>query len=531
MPVRDHLLQIQRTLYDRFRTSAQQVGKLNPVLRKYFQEYQREFTDYTEVCSRSELVQAFVASEILVCGDYHTLPQAQRTALRLLAEALEPLQAHGRTPVLALEMLRTSDEAATAAYLAGTLKEAAFLEAIGFHKNWGFAWSNYRPLFEFARENGIRIVGLSPSLGRKRPSLRERDKYAAKVLARQAEAHTDACFLVLMGDLHLAKGHLPAELEKTAKRALRVVVVHQNAEPLYWKLAEQGLEHQADAVRLRPGVYCVMNTPPWVKLQSYLRWVEWTADPDASPDWDKAAYAEDFSEMVRTIQHFIGSAQAVEDGFEIRGPGEWSGIDRKAAPAQKNFRKLLLRSVGSYYRPDTREVLLTSAGVNGAATQAAIYLHASLSRRWKQFTFPKQDFYPTVWFEALGFLGSKIINPHRRCYGPSDFNDARKSDALARWVSNHVAEERKTAFVGPELPARPCAPERTVFFYRAARCLGQMLGAALYAAVAANKVKREELLALFQEPFSDGKKARKAYLEWTRRLDGAGLRDVIRRET
>jgi hypothetical protein len=547
MPVHDQLLQVQRTLYDRFRTSARQsVGTLSPTLRKYYLEYQREFSDYTGVSSRSELVQAFIRSDILICGDYHTLRQAQRTALRLLVEAVDEVRRRGKQPLLALEMLRFSDSGAAARYLSGELTEAQFLQAIRFDRNWGFQWENYRPLFEFARERGIRIVGLNMPVGTKKPSLRQRDTFAAGVLADALVAEPRLCVLAMMGDLHLAHGHLPTALEKELQRRgqlRRMVVVHQNAERLYWKLAARGLEHEVAVVRLKKNVFCVMNTPPWVKLQSYLRWLEWSADPETDTPaamGGQGEYAEDFLELVTTIEESVGLRRATHDNFEIAWPGhsvlgsETKAFSKSRLAFVKKFRQLLLSSIGSYFVPGPNTVYLSTPGVNGAATQASIYLHSVLSGRWKNFEFPRQDFYSVVWIEALGFFGSKVINPHRRCYGPQDFSDAVKFNSLARRVTEHLLAERQPAsknrFQGVALPTRVTSPERAVFFYRQARCLGQILGAAIYAAVVSNQVTAKQLQSLFRNPFTDGKKARELYLQWARRMDRAGLRDALRRD-
>jgi uncharacterized iron-regulated protein len=542
MPVHDHLLQVQRTLYDRFRTSARQsVGTLSPTLRKYYLEYQREFSDYTGVSSRSELLHAFIRSDILICGDYHTLRQAQRTALRLLVEAVEAVRLRGKHPVLALEMLRHSDTGAAALYLSGELDESRFLKQIRFDRNWGFQWENYRPLFKLAREKGIRVIGLNMPAQAKKPSLRQRDAFAATVLSDAMVQDPRLCVLAMMGDLHLSQGHLPAALEKELARrgkVRKVVVVHQNPERLYWKLAARGLEHEVGVVKLKKNVFCVMNTPPWVKLQSYLRWLEWSADPhaDAPPSvGSQGEYVEDFLELVRTIQKSVGLERPIQDSFEIVWPGHSpSGSPAtKVSTFQRKFRRALLSAIGSYFVPGEDAVYLSTPGVNGASTQASVYLHACLSGRWKSFEFPRQDFYSTIWVEALGFFGSKVINPHRRCYGPDDFSDAAKFSLLARRVTEHLSAERRGKmenFRGVALPAKVASVDRGVFYYRQARCLGQVLGAALYAAVVSDQVRASELQGLFRNPFTDGKKARTLYLKWARRLDRRGLRDALHRD-
>ncbi len=527
MPARDHLLQIQRSLYDRFRSSARQsVGDLSPPLRKYFQEYQRELVDYKALSSHAELVGAFLRADIFVCGDYHTLPEAQRTVLRLLTDSIARLRAKRRRPVLALEMLRPSHNPTVRQYLSGRLNERDFLNEIGFDRNWGFDWANYRPLFELARKEGIRLVGLNASPKGRKPTLQQRDRFAARVLAGIVRTDPRATVLALVGDLHLAQNHLPSALKKEfGKRDPRkVVVLHQNPERIYWKLASRGLEQQGRVLKLKRDVYCVMNTPPWVKLQSYLRWLDWTDGAHETTD--------EFLDFLKTLQKCLGIDRPVDDGFEIVwGPGD-SGKTGRIRPFQRRFRRKILEAVGSYFVPEETRVLLTNASVNSAATQAAIYLHARLSGRKRSFEFPRQDFYPAIWVEALGFLGSKFINPQRRCFGPRDFKALIEKEPLARAVAAHWDAEKQAAFqgrfAGVSLPARATTPERAVFFYRVARCLGRILGAALYAGLGANRVKPAEIRALFENPFSDGKKALALYLEWTRRLDQTALRENVR---
>ncbi len=544
MPVRHHLLQIQRKLYERFRSSARQsVGALSPKLRKYYQEYQREFNDYTGISSRSELVHEFLDSDILICGDYHTLPQAQRTALVLLSEALAPLKKRGKQAVLALEMLRSNDLKPVGAYLKGKLSEAALVTAIDFEGSWGFPWESYRPLFEFAREHRVPILGLSPPSHRK-ATLLQRDEYAAQILVGAVKSNPQYAVLAMMGDMHLGQNHLPAAVRRELSAQnlqKRVLLVHQNIERLYWKLASRGLEHQVSTVRLKRDSFCVMNTPPWVKLQSYLRWVEWTADPSASsvasplPDMDRAGFVEDFVDLIRTIERFLGVPKPVENAFEVRWVGEGSFSKSKPRPFQRKLRRALLQSIGSLYVPSEKTVWLSSAGVNAASTQAAVYLHAYLSGRRKEYEFPKLDFYSTVWIEALGFLGSKIINPHRRCYGPMDFADAAPVHPLARWVTEHLEAERspgaRRRFRPLALPVRTTHAEKAVFYYRAARSLGQILGAAMILGVSDGKVPTRSLRELFSTPFDDNTKARDLYLRWGRRLDRLGLRDRLYRNS
>src|SRR5207253_2986824 len=74
----------------------------------------------------------------------------------------------------------------------------------------------------------------------------------------------------------------------------------------------------------------------------------------------------------------------------------------------------------------------TTLSINHAAAQAAIYLHAKLSGFCRVFEKPRRDFYSFVWVEALGFLGSKIINHKRKCNGPKDLERMVQKIAAGR---------------------------------------------------------------------------------------------------
>src|SRR5262249_16378477 len=112
MRARTHLIRMQRALYDRLRGYARTfVGNLTPELRKYYKEYQRYFHDFRATSTKQELLFALRKTHIAFCGDYHTLSQAQKTVIRVLRDALPTLRKRNRSIVLALEMVRSSDNA------------------------------------------------------------------------------------------------------------------------------------------------------------------------------------------------------------------------------------------------------------------------------------------------------------------------------------------------------------------------------------------------------------------------------------
>ena len=138
--------------------------------------------------------------------------------------------------------------------------------------------------------------------------------------------------------------------------------------------------------------------------------------------------------------------------------------------------------------------------------------------------------------EALGFLGSKLLNHKRKCDGPADWKRLTakkragepKSDKVivASWALHHFRNER-----GPKpmpYPLRVLNQEtytrhRTRLAYQLSRDLGALLGHALYRAVMEGHISKTEVKVLFSNPFQ-GDSAYLLYRKWTRRMDRMGER-------
>lgn len=565
MHPRTQLIRIQRGMLRRLRKSARVfLGSLSPSLKKYYLEYLREFHDFKEVSTKRDLLIALQDAHIVLCGDYHTLSQAQRTVIRLLREAYPILERHGRSLHLMLEMLRTQDKMQIDRFSRGEITESEFLRSISFQRNWGFSWENYRQLFQFAHDKAIGIHGIN--LGKKRvaPTVRQRDVYAAKVLADLSAKDESALLFVLVGDLHLAANHLPRELElqlRKQKTKRKVLIIHQNNERFYWKLVERGLEQLIDVVKVKEGVFCVMNTPPWVKLQSHVKWAELTAESDApvmpqsaertsaelsGETFDTVDHTDEFRELVEVIAKFVGLEEVRADDFQIHGPGDLSFVERLrekgVPPTELKWLARCLTEFQSHFLSREHGIFLSSLSLNHAAAQAAIYLHAKASGADITFKDPARDFYPSLWVEALGFLGSKVINHKRKCSGPTDLDDVVHSkkaskDNLeaAKLALAHLREERRYLlsrekhFAELAFPSR-VTHEKLLVYFKVSKLLGQLLGEALYQAALAGEVSREELTKLFRDPFGSPTEAQRLYIGMIERVDRSGYRNVTKAE-
>jgi hypothetical protein len=120
-------------------------------------------------------------------------------------------------------------------------------------------------------------------------------------LLQSRQSEPNAKIFVLFGDLHLASAHLPRSVERRlAAKGMkaRIAVVHQNIEAVYWKLAKKGQVGEQSIVRLASGKFCILSVPPWVKLQSYLEWME-VSRPDYSRFQERGRIAvEDWNDII-----------------------------------------------------------------------------------------------------------------------------------------------------------------------------------------------------------------------------------------
>jgi uncharacterized iron-regulated protein len=551
---RTALIQIQRSMYAKLKEHASSMfGGLPAELKQYFQEYQREFQSFTELSTKKELLLEVLKSQIVLLGDYHTLSQAQRTVIRILRDSVRVLNRQKRKIILALEMLTPEHDAWVQAFLKGSLSEREFLERIGFKENWGFPWENYRALFDFAKENGIEIQGINRSTHKGRGNLKTRDQFAAQRISEILKKNRSSIVFVLIGDLHLAQKHLPLELKqifKSKKEKPRILIIHQNLEKLYWKLVERGLEGFIDVVKISQNNFCVMNTPPWVKLKSHLNWAELIAETGSLPPLETAAqafhemdYTHEVQELAQVIAKFLGLTLPALDNFQIYGPldtdllnlkqGESGAEESKLAKLNQQYARVFK----SYFVPGSNFIFLNSLSLNHVAAQSSLYLHSKLSGFTEIFENPNRDFYRFIWIEALGFLGAKIINPKRKCYGYLDLRKhvskmkAKKNDdnkQSARLALLHLEWERRRSQGNTETAfLLPLSTEKNLIYYKTAKILGHLLGNSIYQGMVDARIPQSEVRALFYYPLPSPEVAKQLYWKWTQRLDLFSYRESV----
>lgn len=540
--LRKEILEIQKRLVRQIKREIYStVGKESPELERYYREYKNCTRDFIEPSTKKELVERIATSHIVYNGDYHTCKQSQKIPVRLLSDVL-PL---GRSVILCLEMFQTRDQSIIDEYMKGNLDDNEFLDRIEYHKTWGFPWNHYKPLLTFARDNKIRVVGLnSDPKGRKR--IRKRDRHAANVIARQTVENPDSLIYVLFGDLHVAPSHLPSEVNAilSAHGIDRDwLVIYQNSERIYWKLAERDLEHKVDVVRVSDREYCVVNTTPLAKFQSYCNWEHYQEELNmAGPEnWKLPGdggvdFSEQTLQFIRTIARFFNIRIGRLDDLSIYMPGDVNFIKNiKVSLVDSSFAEdiaLELQKAESYFLKEKNTIYLTNLSVNHAAQEATHFIHARCAPPSDRTPSLKDEFYARVLREGLGFLGSKIINHKRMCYKEKDFMDylrdtrrkklgdrALEIKHISRYVIKHLEMEKeftKTGVIRWRIPK--LYRESKALKLGIAHALGYMLGNKLYRAIVGDEISKEEIRNLFYLDYTRKGIASRTYFDLVLRL-------------
>jgi uncharacterized iron-regulated protein len=118
--------------------------------------------DGTEIPA-GDLPQRLRDTRILLIGEAHT----SRESHRVQFQVIEALHRAGRRVIIGLEMYPYTAQPALDRWSRGAvggpapMSEAAFLEESGWYLHWGLHFGYYRDIFLFARDNGLRMVGVN----------------------------------------------------------------------------------------------------------------------------------------------------------------------------------------------------------------------------------------------------------------------------------------------------------------------------------------------------------------------------------
>lgn len=506
------------------------LGKEPKDLRRYALAYKKNIErSRWKPSSKEELYQTLFKMDLVFGGDFHAFAQAQKVHLRALRE----ITVHKKV-ILAVECVESKHQKILDQFVAGEITEDVFLSKIKWHKSWGFSWEQYKPLFDIVKKTGGRCLALN--LIQKSASgktLSARDQHASQILRKtHQQKNSDELIYVIYGDLHIAKEHLPRRVTEKMHPAPKYVILYLNPEKIYFQLVRKNLEHKINVVRFSKNEFCLIESPPWVKWQSYLLFLEENIDQALPDDESQLDYGEHVTSLIKLIS------------ADLKWKGSYSGdihsfddsdfLDRlreKLSAADYQFIEELVGADLSFYYPMQQTAFLSRGTVNHAAHLAALIVHAQIANRKKMiFNLPEQ-FSILIWVETVAFALSKMINPHRKSL---NLNDLKKQLAA---FSPHdggiealkIALDQKMkdlllVYGGPEISMEPSIyiVKETISYYKAAKILGGILGENIFLSLRAGRLSRSKWLKWLKQPvevqdFPD------FYVQVLKELDKIGL--------
>jgi|GEM_PF-6944452 len=200
------------------RELSQEVEQLeNRVdFKSYFDEYYDDLESESATKVRCKgIVKRASQSRFIFVGDNHVNDESSLLAQQFIHQIKK--KKRDQKVTLVLESVRHEHQMHLNSFLEEKLSSAELKRKIGFLENsGGWKWENVIRLLEFAKSTGTRVLaGESPPINALNNRYKERDKFAAEVIAKDAIKNPQSKYVILYGTSHLlGKDHLPDQLQK-----------------------------------------------------------------------------------------------------------------------------------------------------------------------------------------------------------------------------------------------------------------------------------------------------------------------------
>jgi len=489
--------------------------------RKYLREFSQAFQNYEAVLDRQQIQSALGSADIVLVGDYHALPAAQRCAAQLIEQRA---LAGDRPIVLGVETIFARDQHILEEWWRREIDDVELRQRIRFDLDWGYDWAPFHELLGAARDHGEAIYGLDCMPRDNLRKIGARDRHATSKICEICQFHPDAVIVVLFGESHLAPQHLPTSLRKALPGA-RILTVLQNVDALYWKAAGERTD-KVEAVRVREDVLCVFNATPLEKYESYRLFLDQWSRCDNGPDFAPTLYnlinsLASFLEINRYSPHNTTQPKFLVDMLpEVHGNSSGAMLRRlllRKGISEPQLETMLasVEERGSAYFPEVNAFYVREFQMMHAAEDVARFLHhacRALPRRLGGpggnagvgLTAASDSFYTRVIEHAVAYFGSRVLYPSRPAPKGED------NGAVTRAALEKAAQAASRAD-GERLE-------------EAAEEWGYRIGNVIYATYLAGRVKPSGLRRLFLAHLEKPGAARKVCTAVIARL-----RSVLRR--
>ncbi len=427
---------------------------------------------------------------VTLVGDFHTLGDAQKNYLQIVERLVE----RKVRPIVVLEMVHAAYDLPVHQYVRHSITEVDFLERINYFKNWGFDFTNYRPIFEYARKHKLAVHGLD-----KNGELDSRDRFMAWRIRHIDARYPDQPILVLVGDLHLASKHLPLELLHQGIEPLRLF---QNSESIYMRKLKRGLQPRGWWWLSRDR-FVWNTTSPVVKMQTYLTWLQHGGEaiyamygycPRGNAGDEEIELSDTVQQYIRALHDLFGLRHRPDDDFQVFTFHSLHFLDDpyfKSGPGARYAG--LVRDGRSLFTRWNKTIYVPLLDINQTVEESMHYLmdrELPVEKGLKAFMERAHYF-------SSGYIASKLINPTRTSPTARDMEelvqrhpgihrekDRNKLERQARVFKNTLAFLRLVSTDGPWISKEidPILGTDRETLYSVSRQAGYWLGERLFRA-------------------------------------------------
>jgi hypothetical protein len=469
--------------------------------RKYLREFNQAFRSYESLLDSAQVSEAVRAADIVLVGDYHALPAAQRYAASLLEQRA---LAGDRRVVMALETIFARDQHILNEWWRREIDDSELRQRIRFDIDWGYDWNPFHEVLVTARDHGEGLYGLDCMPREDLRKIGARDRHAAAKIAEIRSSHPRAVIFVLFGESHLAPRHLPSAIRELMPEA-KILTVLQNIDALYWRAAGERVD-KVEAVRVNQDVICAFNSTPLEKYESYRlcldQWSRCDKDRDFAPTiYNLIDTLANFLEINRYSPHNGTQPKFLIDMLpEVHGSASEASLWRALANrgmSPKELVRLLARieARGSAYIPEVNAFCVRDLQMMHVTEDVAHFLHhacqglpkcaiaRSAAGSDEMADAPRSDgsalneFHARIIEHAVAYFGSRVLYPSR----PAP--ETQELSTLSRAACTKAAKAAVHAG-GDEFEA-------------AARQWGYRIGNDIYDAYLSGRVKPHGLRRLF----------------------------------
>lgn len=514
-----HLIDLQRSMYDRALSDAREnIGPGKASILKYQKEFEASLPNQFSTASANKVLEAIDRNPIVLFGDFHSHKQSQRAFLRIL-RMYQNRPDHAPI-IVALEMFRSKDQSTIDQWLRGELTDQELLEAVKYDRTWGFPWSNFRPILEHCRTNGIKIVALNTNNGGK-DSLKKRDAHAAKLLANTLATQPGARALCLIGEFHLADAHLPQAISEIRQTKLNQPLrIFANLDKYFFALNPEKIQNKDEYLSLSKNTFCVINSPPWMKWHSYSLWEEMRRlgniryleesmiSSEGGSNWDDEGidgddpYTDEVLDLDYHLRHLqkqlssflkLTSSSTEFEHFNVSHDNLDSSLEHMQPSARDAF---LTRVSLDGFAVDYQQqlVYMPEVTINNMAAAAGQMLLGSVSRIHEDYSDGDQLFSIQCLKYTFGWIANKILNPRiplhdlksletylasaksKRLIGQmrQRRNLAKATLDLRAWMEKNWLENKKTRKNLPKIPNKHLILDNSTA-HELARSLAQII--------------------------------------------------------